>query len=386
MPPERLIPWLALHLLPGVGPLSARRALEMHGDPAHLAFHVPAAAWREVPGVDAATALGIAAARPSLERRVEQEWREAVRRSVHILSREDPGYPAMIAAQPDAPLVLYVKGELAEGAVRLAIVGSRRASAYGRAAARALAGELAERGAEIVSGGARGIDTSAHEGALAARGRTVAVLGCGCGRTYPPENEDLFERIASGGGALVSEFPMGMPPLPENFPRRNRLISALSAATIVVEATAKSGSLITAAHALEQGREVMAVPGPFDSETSVGCHRLIQQGAKLVAGADDVLEELSPMYREALSGSRGTGAGTGANDTGEGDGATPDEVATLALLDDPRPVHVDVLADRAPFGIARLQSALFALVLRGSLDQLPGGYYVARPRKGPFGS
>ncbi len=290
----------------------------------------------------------------------------------------------MIAAQPDAPLVLYVRGELPEGAVRLAIVGSRRASAYGRSAARALSSELAERGAEIVSGGARGIDTSAHEGALAAQGRTVAVLGCGCGRTYPPENEDLFERIAGGGGALLSEFPMGMPPLPENFPRRNRLISALSAATIVVEATAKSGSLITAAHALEQGREVMAVPGPFDSDTSVGCHRLIQQGAKLVAGADDVIEELSPMYREALAGGPRGDTGTGATDPGEG--ATPDETATLGLLDDPRPVHVDVLADRAPFGIARLQSALFALVLRGALDQLPGGYYVARPRKGPVGS
>jgi DNA processing protein len=291
----------------------------------------------------------------------------------------------MIAAQPDAPLVLYVRGELTAGAVRLAIVGSRRASAYGRAAARTLGSELAERGAEIVSGGARGIDTFAHEGALAVHGRTVAVLGCGCGRTYPPENEDLFQRIAGGGGALLSEFSMSMPPLAENFPRRNRLISALSAATIVVEATAKSGSLITAAHALEQGREVMAVPGPFDSDTSVGCHRLIQQGAKLVAGAEDVIEELSPMYRDALA------AGSGRREVGVGgagheDQATPDEAAALGLFDDPRPVHVDVLADRAPFGIGRLQSALFALVLRGALDQLPGGYYVARPRKGPVGS
>ena len=289
----------------------------------------------------------------------------------------------MIAQLPDAPLLLYVAGAMRQDAVRLAIVGSRRATAYGREVARTLARDLAERGAEIVSGGARGIAACAHEGALAAAGRTVAVLGCGMSHTYPPENARLFERMRASG-ALLSEFPMDTPPHAGNFPRRNRLISALSAATIVVEATEKSGSLITAGHALDQGREVMAVPGPVGSPYSQGCHRLIRQGATLVQNAAEVVEELSPMYRGAL----GTPAPSVSAERGEGTlpVAAPDEAAVLALFDDPRPVHVDVLADRAPFGIARLQAALFALVLRGSLAPLPGGYYVAGPRSSPAGS
>jgi DNA processing protein len=233
---------------------------------------------------------------------------------------------------------------------------------------------LALRGAEIVSGGARGIDTCAHEGALAGGGRTVAVLGSGFGHVYPPENAKLFDAIA-GSGALLSEFPIAMAPLAGNFPRRNRLISALSAAVVVVEATEKSGSLHTAAHALDQGREVMAVPGPVTSPQSAGCHRLILAGAKLVRNASDVIEELSPMYRDALA----------ATPSAESTAApqqplAPDEAAVLALFDDPRPVHVDRLADAAPFGVARLQAALFSLVLSGAIETLPGGYYVVRGR------
>lgn len=288
----------------------------------------------------------------------------------------------MLAALPDAPVVLYVKGEVPDGRVRLALVGSRRATAYGRQIARGLAADLAELGVEIVSGGARGIDTCAHRGALEAGGRTIAVLGCGFAHTYPPENEDLFKAIV-GSGAIVSEFSIETAPLAENFPRRNRLISALSAGTIVVEATDKSGSLITAGHALDQGREVMAVPGPVTSEQSRGCHRLIQQGAKLVQTVEDALSELSPMYRNALS--------SGARDPAPVDpvpsdpslqGLSSDELAVLGLFDDPRPVHVDRLAESATFGMARLQTALFSLALRGCIDPMAGGYYVARPRNG----
>jgi DNA processing protein len=379
MPPERLISWLALHLLPGIGPLAARRALAVHPDPEELAFRVAPSAWSRIPGIDASTAERIAASRRALRERAESERDEAVRRGVRMLTRDDPDYPSMIASLPDAPVVLYVRGEIPEGRARVALVGARRATAYGRAVARELATDLAGYGAEIVSGGARGIDTCSHEGALSAGGRSVAVFGCGFRYTYPPENGALFESIAAAG-ALLSEFPMSAPPLGENFPRRNRLIAALAAATVVVEATEKSGALHTASYALEQGREVMAVPGPVTSPQSRGCHSLIQQGAKLVRDAADVVDELSPMYKAAL---REPGRATAPDSDGTLDPLEPDEVAVLGLFDDPRPVHVDLLADAAPFGIARLQAALFALVLRGSLDQLPGGYYVARPRRGP---
>jgi len=382
VPPERITDWLALHLLPGVGPLTARRALDLHGDPREVAFRLPAAAWREFPGIDATAAAEIVAARPTLMRRVEAEWDAAVRRDLRILARDDAQYPSMLAVLPDAPVVLYVKGQLPDGRVRLALVGSRRATAYGRQVARGLAADLARLGVEVVSGGARGIDTWAHRGALEAQGRTVAVLGCGFAHTYPPENEELFSAIAAAG-AIVSEFPIETAPLAENFPRRNRLISALSAGTIVVEATDKSGSLITAGHALEQGREVMAVPGPVTSEQSRGCHRLIQQGAKLVQSVEDILCELSPMYRDALASPTPGPASAGpVHPDSPVPGLSPDEAAVLALFDDPRPIHVDRLADNATFGVARLQTALFGLALRGCIDPMAGGYYVARPRGG----
>jgi DNA processing protein len=376
--PERIAPWLALHLLPGVGPVSVRRALSLRPDPEEVAFRWPASAWSEVPGVDGATAEGLVAARPSLARRIEAEWRAAARRNVRIVTPDMEDYPAMIAALHDAPIVLYVRGEVPEGRVRVALVGARRASAYGREVARGLSADLAARGVEVVSGGARGVDTCAHRAALGAGGRTVAVMGAGLACAYPAENEDLFDAIAASG-ALISEFPMAMQPLAENFPRRNRLIAALCAATVVIEARARSGSLITAGHALEYGREVMAVPGPVTSENSAGCHRLIQQGAKLVTTGEDVLEELSPMYRDALEPL----ASPAPAEAPPGVEPTADEAAVLTLFDDPRPVHIDRLAEAAPFGMARLNPALLGLVLGGRLDPLPGGYYVARPRKGP---
>ncbi len=370
-----------MQLLPGIGPVTAWRALHAHGDPLEVAFRLPASAWREVPGVNGDTAAAIAAVRPNLMRQVEAEWEAAVKNDVTILACDDSSYPSMLAALPDRPFVIYLKGSVPEGRTRLAIVGSRRATAYGREVARSLARDLARHGAEIVSGGARGIDTCAHRGALAGGGRTVAVLGCGFAHVYPPENEALFGEIA-GRGAIVSEFAMDMPPFPENFPRRNRLISALSAGVVVVEATDKSGSLITAGHALEQGREVFAVPGPVTSDRSRGCHRLIQQGATLVEKADDVLAQLSPMYRNALAPEPQAAENPAPDDRSDPVALSGDERAVLSLFDDPRPVHVDRLAEAAPFGISRLQTALFGLVLRGCIDPMAGGYYVARPRGG----
>jgi len=189
----------------------------------------------------------------------------------------------------------------------------------------------------------------------------------------------LFERIAERG-ALLSEFPLDADPLPERFPRRNRLISGLSAGVVVVEAAEGSGSLLTTNHAKDQNREVFAVPGPISSPQSEGCHRLIQDGVKLVHRCDDILEELSPMYRDALAvpASPAVAPGDPPNLTN----LSPDEAAVLALLDDPEPVQLETLADAAPFGIGRLQTALFGLQCRGAIETLPGGFYLPRPKPG----
>jgi DNA processing protein len=377
MPPGNLTDWIALNLLSGLGPILVRRALDRFGDPGEVAFRAPIEAFREIPGIGEGIAFSIRTGRVRLRERAEAEVRSCERLGVRILPFPDPEFPVALLTLADPPVVLFVKGELPEGVVRIAVVGSRRATAYGRRVASGLGAALAARGIEIVSGGARGIDTHAHAGALEAGGRTIAVLGSGLRRPYPTENAGLFDRIAERG-AVLSEFPLDAEPLPERFPRRNRILSGLSAAVVVVEAASRSGSLSTAAHALEQGREVMAVPGPISSDLSAGCHRLIQQGAKLVHEAHDILAELSPMYTDTLPASAPV----------ERDGEAPDltslsadETAVLALLDDPEPVQLEALADAAPFGIARLQTALFGLQCRGAVEPLPGGFYLAKGRR-----
>lgn len=371
MPPGNLEDWIALLLLPGLGPILARRCLLRFGDPGEIAYRVPPDALAAVTGLGPRVVASISSARRDLRRRAARERETAERMGLHLIVSGEPAYPAALEPMPDSPLLLYTKGTLTEGVVRIAVVGSRRATAYGRRVAAGLAAALASRGVEVVSGGARGVDTCAHLGALETEGRTTAVLGSGFLRPYPAENVELFARIAERG-ALISEFPLDAEPRPENFPRRNRIISGLSAAVVVVEATEKSGSLTTAGHALEQGREVLAIPGPVSSEQSQGCHKLIQQGAKLVQRVEDILEELSPMYAAALV--PGVPApGRGGPDLA---GLGTDEASVLDLLDDPEPVHLDRLADRAPFGIARLQAALFSLEVRGAVEQLPGRYYT----------
>jgi len=361
-----------------LGPVLTRRALDRFGDPAEIAYRLPASALQEIPRLHDGAVAAILAARPGLRRRVEAERRGCERLDVRLVTAYDPDYPAAFHTLPDPPILLYVKGTLSPGVVRVAVVGSRRATAYGRRVAVGLAAALVSRGVEVVSGGARGIDTCAHMGALEGEGRTVAVLGSGFMRLYPGENAELFERIV-GNGAVMSEFGLETEPKPEHFPRRNRLISGLSAAVVVVEATPRSGSLSTAAHALDQGREVMAVPGPVSSEQSQGCHNLIQQGAKLVQRAEDIFEELSPLYTEALLP---VGSKAGPEAEPKAEDWTEDEALVLSLLDDPEPVQLDFLAERAPFGVARLHAALFGLELRGAVEQLTGGYYLGRPRKG----
>lgn len=372
MPGSRLLDWIALNSLPGLGSVLIRRALERFGDPHEVAYRVPLGALNSISGVGPNTLTAVGQARPKLKELAEREWRRAEKLGLRLLACDDPDFPAALADLPGAPILLYMRGTLPSGVTRVAVVGSRAATLYGQRVATGLSSGLAARGIEVVSGGARGIDTCAHRGALEEQGgRTLAVLGSGFLHPYPAENAPLFERIAASG-AVLSEFALDEPPRPENFPRRNRIISGLAAAVVVVEASCKSGSLGTAAHALEQGREVLAVPGPVSSPRSEGCNRLIQQGAKLVQTIDDILEELSPMYRGAVQELSFDPA------PGPPPELTEDERAVLELLDAVEPIQLEDLAERVPFGIARLQAALFGLQTCRAVDALPGQRYLVR--------
>jgi len=368
--------WIALDLLVGPSLAAKRQAVEKLGSPGDLAHRLPPEVFVEFGRLTAKDVVSIRSSRRGLARRARAERRRALKMGLTLIPLGDPAYPAELACIAAPPLLLRVKGCLHFPRVRVGVVGSRHPTAYGRRVASGLGATLATRGITVVSGGARGIDASAHAGALEAGGPTVAVLGSGFARPYPAENVALFERIAGEGGAVLSEFPLDAPPEGHHFLRRNRLISGLSAAVVVVEAARRSGSLNTASWALEQGREVMAVPGPVSSLKSEGCHRLIQQGAKLVHHSDDILEELSPMYRSALPRNGEPAADVPRRDAVE---SAPDEAAVLALLDEVEPLHIDLLAERVPFGVGRLQAALFALVLRGSVEETTGRYYVSRP-------
>jgi DNA processing protein len=374
-----LADWIALNSLPETGPVGLRRALDRCGEVAEVAYRMPAAALRELSRHGGPSAEQLAEARKGLRRRAARELARCRRLGIRLLPWPDPDYPAALREIAAPPLLVYVKGKLPHRALRVAMVGSRTPTAYGRRTAAGLASGLAARGIEVVSGGARGVDTLAHRGALEVDGSTVAVLGSGLLRPYPEENAALFERIAERG-AVLSEFGLEHGPLAVHFPRRNRLISGLSAAVVVVEAARRSGSLITAATALEQGREVLAVPGPVSSAKSVGCNRLIQQGAKLIQNIEDIFDELPPLYLAARTAGGSEG---GADVQPNLVGLAPDEEAALGMLDGTEPVHLDDLAEHAPFGIARLQAALFGLEIRGAVEQTPGRYYLLRPRKEP---
>ncbi|MFI5361772.1 MAG: DNA-processing protein DprA, partial [Elusimicrobiota bacterium] len=251
------------------------------------------AEWAAVAGVslDAASRWRAVARKFDLE----GELRRAEAAGARILMRGEPGYPELLASVPDAPLALSLWGRL-DDLPAVAVVGSRAPTNYGRRMARRLAGDLARRRVAIVSGLARGIDAEAHDAALEAGGATWAVLGSGLGRIYPPENRDLARRIAAEGGCLLSEYPWGEAPLSEHFPRRNRIVAALSWATLVVEGRGRSGSLLTAKNAAEYGREVLAVPGPADSPLSEAPHRLLRDGVRLAASAEDVVAAFPPGF------------------------------------------------------------------------------------------
>lgn len=287
----------------------------------------------------------------------------------HLISWDDPRYPALLRQIPDPPVALFVRGDPACLAVpQLAIVGSRNASPGGAATARAFATHLARCGLGITSGLALGIDAAAHAGALAGGGTTVAVLGTGPDRIYPREHVALAGAIAARG-ALCSEFPPGMGPMRGNFPRRNRLISGLAVGTLVVEARLQSGALITARRAIEQGREVFAIPGSIHNPLAKGCHQLIREGAKLVDSAEHILEELA-----ALLASTATVAASPTGEAAPAQERDPDYVRLLDALGWDT-VDTDTLALRSGLTPAEVSSMLLILELEGSVQPLPGGRY-----------
>jgi DNA processing protein len=295
------------------------------------------------------------------------------------LGPRDAAYPPLLRVLSPAP-ELHVRGEItSEDGLAVAIVGSRRATAYGTEVAKTLASELAARGVTIVSGFARGIDTAAHQGALAAGGRTIAVLGSGIDVIYPPENRELAKEVERSG-AVVSQFARGTPPQPFNFPTRNLTIAALALGVIVVEAAERSGSLITAGHAADLGREVFAIPGRITSEASRGANRLIQDGAKLVRDWTDVVSELPEEWRRLI---RDATVETGDAIRPE---AHTDDGRVLALLGPDEPQHIEALIDRSGMPAGRVSASLVALELQGWVRQYAGQRWVAvgaTARRGP---
>jgi len=287
-----------------------------------------------------------------------------------LLTPGDPRYPALLGAIVSPPS-LHVRGAIvADDGLAIAIVGSRRASAYGLEVAERLAFDLAARGVTIVSGLARGIDAAAHRGALAADGRTIAVLGCGIDVVYPPENARLMRQVEERG-AVLSQFPPGTPPLPYNFPTRNRTLAGLALGVVVVEAGERSGALVTAGYAGDLGREVFAVPGRITAEESRGTNALLRDGAILVRNWADVVQELPDMWRSAVRGPRHAG----------NESARPsiqsEEGRVLALLRSDEPIHIEALITGAEISPARAAAALVGLELGGWARQLEGQRWLA---------
>lgn len=301
---------------------------------------------------------------------LKEEFALIKKHDVKILSIQDKDYPENLKAIPDPPPVLYVKGDiLSEDKLAIAIVGSRRASFYGLSIAEKFAQELGSLGITVVSGLARGIDSASHKGALKIRARTIAVLGSGLANIYPPENKNLFDEI-SRCGAVISEFPMKMKPLTYNFPRRNRIISGLSLGVIVVEASRNSGALITADNALEQGREVFAVPGKVDSNNSYGTNRLIKQGARLISSAEDVIEELNINIKDSLKEIKEY----------KKDGPidldlSNNENRIFKILNN-EPKHIDEIIVKTGFNVNSVSSLLVGMEMKHLIKQLPGKLFV----------
>ncbi len=379
--------WLRLALVEGLGPGRLLQLLRAIGPPAEI-LASPVSRLAGIVPADVASRIG--AADDALEDQVTASlaWL-AAGEDRHLLALDDPAYPPAWLHLATPPPCVMVRGRLEALALpAIAIVGARHASPGGARSAREFAAGLATEGWAIASGLALGIDAAAHAGALEAGGPTIAFVGTGVDLVYPRRNRALAERIAATG-AIVSEFPLGTPPLRPNFPRRNRLIAAHSRGVLVVEAASRSGSLITAMQALELGREVFAVPGSVHSSLSRGCHRLIREGARLVEHVDHIQEEFPPAMRPpqvavpAAGTSAAADAPPDAAAAGHAEPAAVGPVATATLAGlDWHPASLDAITRRLPFGVADTLAALLELELAGLVERLADGRYQ---RRGPPG-
>jgi DNA processing protein len=394
-----LIDWLTLSLTTGIGPILSRRIVEAAGGDVAAACSASLALLRNVEGIGTTKAdkiaTGLMAARPLA---VEQLDR-ASRLNVRIVCTDDSDYPLLLREIPDPPIVLHVRGTLEPRDLQaVAIVGSRKCSHYGREQAERFGALLGGNGICVVSGGARGIDSAAHRGAMNhPHGRTIAVLGSGVDVPYPPENAKLFDQIADGRGAVVSEFPLGTQPTAENFPRRNRIVSGMSRGVLVVEADEKSGALITARQcADDHNRTVFAVPGRVDNPMSAGPHKLIRDGATLARNLDDILEGLTPLSDRASEIPAGLFASPTNGDesaTNAGPPAEPPPAAAPASAPSPvallstrqslilqqfngEPLSVDFLIEQTALPAPVILQELTMLSLRGLVKRVDGQTYA----------
>lgn len=354
--------WLALKQVPGVGNVLYKRLIETFKEPGAV-FEAGEKRLRGVEGLSEKVSQEIVSFKAFDE--IDQELNRMTKVGATLLTLNDPAYPPLLSGIYDPPPFLYVKGVWGESCAPypIAVVGSRKTTAYGKTMTERLSRGLVEQGCTIVSGFARGIDAIAHRAALAAGGDTIAVLGCGIDQVYPREHKKLYDEMIEKG-TIFSEFKIGAPPEAHNFPKRNRIISGLSLGCLVVEANLKSGSLITARLALEQGREVFALPGTVLSETSHGPHQLIASGAKLVEKTEDILEELLPQLKRTSP--------TEQSPPPELEGEEAYLYSNLAF----EPKHIDDLIQESKSAAPAISGLLLCLELKGLVRQMPGQYYV----------
>lgn len=360
---ENILPWFALKSVPGIGNHLYKRIINRFKSP-DAVFKASFDELTQVEGISERLATAIIKHR--VPEHVKKEMDLIAEKGFRILTMSDPEYPPLLLEIPDPPPYLYISGTLDKSSGNVAVVGSRNATDYGISITKTLCTDLASYNITVVSGMARGIDTAAHEGALLGKGKTIAVLGSGLERIYPAQNINLF-RMISENGAVISELPLMAEPDAFNFPARNRIISGISLGTVVVEATKRSGSLITARLAADQNREVFAVPGSIQSFKSTGTHTLIKQGAKLVEQARDIIDELSHFLKPEYNMKEAE-----KNEAGYPDiHLSPAESQVLKALE-PYPVHIDELSRKVKIDTGKLLGILLKLELQDMVKQSPG--------------